>query len=76
MERTMTRFSRCAMVALAASLALSAGVPARADVGGSDIDILCHEQVRPGWPCPDRDILSGRDFAYRTAAVDRAVRHL
>ena len=64
----MIRFSRYATVAAVMSLMASSGAPALADVGGGDMDIrlLCHEQVRQGWPCDGRDVQAAGDFAYRT----------
>jgi hypothetical protein len=62
MEGKMIRFSRYAVVALVASLAVSSGnwqkVSALANAGASDMDIrlLCHEQARQGWPCDDQEV--------------------
>jgi hypothetical protein len=64
----MIRFSRYAAVAAVMSLMVSSGASALADVGSGDMDIrlLCHEQVRQGWPCDDRGLQAAADFAYRT----------
>jgi hypothetical protein len=64
----MIRLSRYAAVAAVMALMASSGAPALADVGGGDMDIrlLCHEQVRQGWPCDGRDVQAAVDFAYRT----------
>ena len=84
----MSRFSRCAALAVFTVVIASSGAYARAhhngasplaaarnSVSDTDIRTQCYEDARRRWPSTSQDMQTNRDFAYHTCAFDHGVRN-
>jgi len=87
-ERTMSRLSRCAALALFTAVIASSGATAAtrhhnaaplagAHNGPSEFDTRkqCYEEARTRWPSTNQDMQTNRDFAAKTCMVDHGIRN-